>query len=113
MLSACSGGGELDAGTVLADVQDVPEGAAIPVVVNDVPIIVSHTPDGQLRAFSAICTHQGCKVLPPAAEEPEVLVCPCHYSEFSTFSGEVLKGPASEDLPELAITVREGKIIAD
>lgn len=112
-MSACSNGGdELEEGTVLGNVEDVPEGSAIPVLIGDVPVIVSHAPGGKLRAFSAICTHQGCKVLPPEADEPDVLVCPCHYSEFSTFTGEVLKGPAGEDLPEFPISIQEGKIIA-
>lgn len=112
VLGACSGTPEtLDEGTVLADVEDVPQGEAISVLIGDTPIILSHTPDGSFRAFSGICTHQGCKVVPDE-EVAEILECPCHRSEFNTYTGEVLKGPADEDLPEYDVEVKDGKIIA-
>lgn len=111
-LGSCSDSPEtLAPGTVLADVSEVPEGEAIPVLIGDVPVILAHTPGGRFRAFSAICTHQGCKVLPDA-ESPQVLECPCHRSEFDTYTGEVLKGPAEEDLPEFEVEVADGRVVA-
>ena len=101
----------LSSGAVLADVNDVPKGEAIPVVIGDVPVILAHTPEGTFRAFSAICTHQGCKVI-PGADEPALLECPCHRSEFDTYTGQVLKGPAEEDLPEFPVEVADGKVVA-
>lgn len=113
VLAGCSENeAELEEGTVLASVAEIAEGEAIPVLVGDTPMILAHTPEGEFRAFSAICTHQGCKVLPDA-EQPEILECPCHRSEFDTYTGAVLKGPAEEDLPEFPVTVQDGKIVAD
>lgn len=113
VLASCSdSNATLEAGTVLADVADVPEGGAIPVSIGENPIILSHTPEGTFRAFSAICPHQGCKVVPDDSA-PEILECPCHRSEFDTYTGEVLKGPADEDLPEYEVGVADGKVIAN
>lgn len=112
LLSACSDSSEeLSEGTVLAAVEDVPEGEVIPVLIGETAVFVSHTPQGEFRAFSAICTHQGCKVIPDEGSA-EVLQCPCHRSEFNSYTGEVLKGPATEDLPEFAVEVRDGNIVA-
>ncbi len=111
-LSACSGSGDAIAeGTVIAEAADVPEGAAITVTVGEIPLILTHAPGGKFRAFSAICPHQGCNVMPDP-NESELLVCPCHRSEFDTYTGDVLKGPAEEDLTEYAVEVRDGKVIA-
>lgn len=111
VLTSCSGGSDTPAeGTVLADAADIPEGTAAPVLIDQTPIILSHAPDGTFRAFSAICTHQGCKVVPDDAQ-PDRLVCPCHHSEFATYTGNVLTGPAREDLTEYEIRVKNGQIL--
>lgn len=110
-LAACSGSEtEVAGGEVLADVADVPEGQPTPVLIGEAPVILTQDAPGSYRAFLAICTHQGCKVVPDAA--PEILVCPCHRSEFNTFTGEVLRGPATEALTEIPIEVVGGQIIA-
>lgn len=109
-LAACSDPDTLESGTVLAEVDDVPEGGTIPVLAGDTAVLLSRTAGGDLRAFSAICTHQGCKVLPPEAGE-DVFVCPCHRSEFDAFTGAVLKGPAEEDLHEFDVVIEGGKVI--
>lgn len=111
VLGACSSESDsIEAGTVLAEVKDIPQGEAKPVLINDDAIIVSHTPQGEFKAHSAICTHQGCKVVPDD-QDPEVLECPCHHSRFDTYTGEVLNGPATEDLPQIPVSVKDGKVI--
>ena len=39
------------------------------------------TLDGEIRALSAVCTHQGCTLVPEAAQRK--LVCPCHPMSFN------------------------------
>ena len=56
-----------------------------------------------MRAWSAVCTHQGCLV---TEVRDGVIVCPCHASEFDAASGAVLAGPARRPLPEVAVEVR-------
>lgn len=113
VLAACGGSSapEPEQGAVLADASEVPEGEAIPVLIGDVPVILAHTPGGEFRAFSAICPHQGCNVLPPSQDDPETLECPCHRSRFETYTGTVLNGPADEDLTEIPVRVEDGKVV--
>jgi len=42
---------------------------------------VVFTLDGEIRGLSAVCTHQGCTLVPEAAQSK--LVCPCHRMSFN------------------------------
>lgn len=59
--------------------------------------------------FTIICTHAGC----PATEFKEGLIsCACHGSQFDPLkNGEVATGPAVRKLPQLGLTVTDGKIV--
>ncbi|WET82117.1 Rieske (2Fe-2S) protein [Amycolatopsis sp. QT-25] len=70
-------------------------------------VIVTRTAEGTAAAFSAICTHQGCAVVPEGAE----LKCPCHNSIFDAVTGAVKKGPADQPLPSIAVKVRNGQVV--
>ena len=50
---------------------------------------------GELRSYSAVCTHLGCIVKWNDSEKS--FDCPCHGSRFSN-SGKVINGPANDDL---------------
>lgn len=60
---------------------------------------------GNLKAISALCTHQGCTVRWQGADKP--LLCPCHGSTFDK-DGTVLKGPATSPLATYKVRA-EGK----
>ena len=66
-----------------------------------------------LVAYSAICTHLGCTVLPRLSDDGYI-VCPCHASFFDPSEGaRVVSGPATRPLHALPITVGpEGTIVA-
>jgi nitrite reductase/ring-hydroxylating ferredoxin subunit len=49
--------------------------------------------DGALHAFSDICTHMGCQ-LSEGPMNGNVIICPCHGSQFDVTSGVVVRGPA-------------------
>jgi cytochrome b6-f complex iron-sulfur subunit len=57
-------------------------------------VYVMRVSETELRAISAICTHQACTVEWDTAEK---FVCPCHGSQFSE-TGAVLRGPAPTPL---------------
>ena len=58
--------------------------------------------NGDVVAYSLVCTHMGCEVA--YARETESFTCPCHGSVFdATRSGEVERGPAPRSLPEIAV----------
>ena len=58
--------------------------------------------EGDFKAFSAVCTHQGCLVEPSSDGE---IHCPCHLSHFSLEDGSLVTGPASPPLAPEQITV--------
>lgn len=60
------------------------------------PIACVRDEDGTFHAVSAVCSHMYCLVEWNDAEAS--WDCPCHGSRF-TPDGEVLEGPANEDLP--------------
>jgi rieske iron-sulfur protein len=66
-----------------------------------------------LVAYSAICTHLGCTVLPRLSAQGYI-VCPCHGSVFDPEdAAAVVHGPANRALPALPIEVLpEGRIVA-
>jgi Rieske Fe-S protein len=70
-------------------------------------IVVTQPQAGTFKAFSAVCTHQGCIV---DAVANGTIDCPCHGSEFSVKNGSVVSGPAPSPLPRKSITVAGGKI---
>jgi len=65
--------------------------------------------DGAFHAFDDTCTHAGCSLAGGDLEETTV-ICPCHGSEFDVRSGEVLQGPAREDLATYETRVEGGSL---
>jgi Rieske Fe-S protein len=107
-----SDGGSGDSGASGADapivaLADVPVGGAVAVEVDGAPYVVAQPKAGSVVAFTAICTHQGCKVAPAGAQ----LDCPCHGSQFDAFTGEVLHGPAEAPLTALAVAVEGDNVV--
>lgn len=72
----------------------VPLGETILVSVSGIPVAVTQPQAGQIQAFQAICTHEGCSVMP----REKKLFCPCHSAEFDPESGKAIVGPAREPL---------------
>lgn len=57
--------------------------------------------NGTYRAFSSVCTHEGCTV---SGFSNQRMVCPCHGSEYNV-SGVPVAGPAPSPLREYAATL--------
>jgi Rieske Fe-S protein len=64
--------------------------------------VVTQPTAGQFKAFSSICTHQGC---PVTEIQSGTIVCTCHGSQYSIKDGSVEGGPAPKPLPEKTVTV--------
>jgi cytochrome b6-f complex iron-sulfur subunit len=71
------------------------------------PGIILRTPDGDLRAFSAVCTHLGCIV----QYRPDLshIWCACHNGHYN-LRGINIKGPPPRPLPEWTVKVRGEQI---
>jgi Rieske Fe-S protein len=98
--AAPSGG---TAAAVLAQTADVPVGGGV--IVGDT--VITQPTAGDFKAFSAVCTHQGCAV---SEVVDGSITCNCHGSKFSVEDGEPTDGPANSPLPAKQITV-EGESI--
>ena len=72
----------------------------------------SWSPDSFV-AYSRVCTHAGCPVA-EYLDEAQLLVCPCHQSEFDLLHGAQPRGgPASRPLPQLPLAIdADGFLVA-
>ena len=88
------------------DLASIPVGGGISASVKGAPVVVEQPKAGEVVAFSAICTHQGC-VVAPAGNRFD---CPCHGSQYDGATGKVLHGPATRPLAKRAVTVDGGRV---
>jgi nitrite reductase/ring-hydroxylating ferredoxin subunit len=86
--------------TVLATTSQVPDGGGK--IIDAERIVITQPQSGSFKAFSAICTHEGCFV---NSVSNGTINCPCHGSKFSIKDGSVVHGPATRPLPPMAINV--------
>lgn len=67
------------------------------------PCLLVRTPDGEVRAFNAICTHLSCTVeFRPA--QPDIF-CNCHNGVFN-LSGRNVAGPPPRPLEQYQVSLR-------
>jgi Rieske Fe-S protein len=116
-LSACGGsdtggsdaaapaGDQAQQGGMIAQTSDIPTGGGK--VFGDQKIVITQPSSGQFKAFSAICTHEGCTV---GSVSNGTINCPCHGSKYDINDGSVKNGPATQPLPEQKISVSGANI---
>jgi Rieske Fe-S protein len=87
------------------------DGAPVTLATSEVPVgggtiksnvVVTQPSAGEFKAFSAVCTHQGCLV---ASVQDSKINCFCHNSSFSAVDGSVVGGPATKPLVGRTVTV--------
>lgn len=103
--SAPSGTGK---GTPLAKTSEIPKGGGV--VFAGQKVVVTQPSAGEFKAFSAICTHQGCTV---SEVKDGTIHCPCHGSRFRITDGSVAQGPAVQPLAATKVTVVGGEVTLD
>jgi Rieske Fe-S protein len=90
------------AGGRLTTLDSVPAGSGL--VLDG--IVLTRSAGGDVHAFSAVCTHQGCTV----GVSDAGIACPCHGSRFDPATGAVVHGPATRPLPPVGVVVRNGEV---
>lgn len=99
-------GGTGDQGpTELTTTDKVPVGGGR--IFPDEKVVVTQPEEGEFKAFSAVCTHQGCIV---SSVGDGTVNCACHGSRFKITDGAVEQGPATKPLPAEEITVEGNSI---
>ena len=69
-------------------------------------------PDGDIVAYSTLCTHMGCPVIYDG--QARSFKCNCHFSQFDPeMGGQMICGQATENLPQVSLAVgSDGAITA-
>ncbi len=111
--SASSAGGAVGAGsataaTALAATSQIPVGSGK--IFTGPRVVVTQPAAGDFKAFSAVCTHMGCIV---NQISDGTIDCPCHGSQYSITTGDVVAGPAPSPLPAKQITVSGDSVFLD
>ena len=103
--SSSAGGSGGGSGGVQVAASDVPVGGGT--ILKEQKLVVTQPAKGEYKAFTAVCTHQGCTVGEVSGGE---IVCPCHGSHFSIKDGSPTSGPAQSPLSEKKVSVKGSKI---
>ncbi|GAA1628978.1 Rieske (2Fe-2S) protein [Actinoplanes couchii] len=103
--SGSTGGGSTGGGgTVLVAASKVEVGGGV--ILDEV--VVTQPKEGTFKAFSNVCTHQGCKVTEIAGGS---INCKCHGAKYSLEDGSPTSGPAKQALAATEVTVDGDNIV--
>jgi Rieske Fe-S protein len=83
-------------------------GGAVILKLKNKMILFIRTTQSEVKAVSALCTHDSCQVYYNHA--PKRIECVCHGSSF-TPDGKVLGGPAKSNLHNFEAQLMEDKIV--
>ena len=72
------------------------------------PGILVNTPYGDLRAFSAVCTHLNCTV--QYDRDDSIIWCACHNGKYD-LNGQVISGPPPRPLEAYHVNIRGDEVI--
>jgi Rieske Fe-S protein len=72
------------------------------------PAMLVRTPQDEIRAFSAVCTHLNCTV--QYDQEASIIWCACHNGKFD-LNGRVISGPPPKPLESFQVNLRGEDIV--
>jgi Rieske Fe-S protein len=96
----------------LVALEELPVGGVLPFhyPTDRDPCLLIRTSEQELLAYSSLCTHLMCPVLPQLRRNR--LHCPCHEGYFEVATGRPEAGPPRRPLPRIRIQVRDGIVYA-
>ena len=103
-------GGETSAGSVTLpfDLDDIPPNSGQIFKFGNRPGILVHTPSGDIRAFSARCTHLDCTV--QYREDLSHIWCACHDGHYD-LTGSNIAGPPPSPLEQYEADVEGDEVV--
>ena len=100
--------GEVEVSSVKAGkLADLEKDAGIIVRFGNKPVILVRKADGELRAFSATCSHLDCTV--QYRKDMGLIWCACHNGRYD-LNGRNIAGPPPRPLDEYKVTVQKDEI---
>lgn len=102
---AASGGSGGGGQGLTVKAADIPVGSGK--VFPDAQTVITQPKAQEYKAFSSICTHQGCQV----DAVTDTINCPCHGSKYSITDGSVVNPPAPKPLPPKTIKVEGDELV--
>jgi Rieske Fe-S protein len=93
---------------VAAKVNEVPVNSGKIFKFGSKPGIVVRTDSGELKAFSAVCTHLDCIV--QYQPETKQIWCACHNGQYN-LNGKNVGGPPPRPLEEFKVNTRGDEIV--
>jgi nitrite reductase/ring-hydroxylating ferredoxin subunit len=107
-VTACGASASSTTASELAATSEIPVGSGK--IFTRPQVVVTQPTAGDFKAFSAVCTHMGCIV---SRISDGTIDCPCHGSQYSITTGDVVGGPAPKPLPAKQIRVSGDSIFLD
>jgi cytochrome b6-f complex iron-sulfur subunit len=93
---------------LLTNLRDLPVGASrIFADVHGSDLVAVRLADREVRIFSSLCPHLGCRVGWDSAKNN--FLCPCHEGRFDT-SGRVVSGPPPEGLTKFTVRLDRDQV---
>ena len=66
--------------------------------------------NGEVKAYSTLCTHKGCPLMYNASNN--TFVCPCHFSKFDMQKdGQMVIKQVTSELPQVFVKVEGASIV--
>jgi Rieske Fe-S protein len=93
---------------VAARVGELKENASKVFKFGSTPAILIRTPEGNYRAFTAVCTHLGCTV--QYRSDLHEIWCPCHNGKYN-LQGRNVSGPPPRPLAQYQVHVQGEDIV--
>lgn len=104
-------GAPLDRYEVVASVDDLPEGALVPVTLSDGTRICLFNHHGTIGAVDDTCTHAEFAMSDGVLHPDGTIECVWHGARFHCMTGAVCRGPAFDPLPVHAVQVVDGSVL--
>lgn len=86
---------------------DIPKDSGQIIRFGNKPVILIRTKSGELRAFSAVCTHLNCTV--QFRKDLELIWCACHNGKYD-LTGKNISGPPPRPLEPFRVLIKGDEV---